>query len=164
LTALTNNPSKIDLPDDDGSKPRATNGLREAAQRLLNSARLEDVGLWRVGSHELRALETAVHAHETSLSQAARDVIAERQRQVTEFGWTPEHDDEHDCGQLARAAHCYAYEASRTDHQRAVDAGNPPPAWPWEDSWWKPKDRRQDLVRAGALILAEIERLDRARK
>ena len=56
---------KIDLPDDDGSKPQAHDGIREAAQRLLNSARMEDVGLWRVGSHELRALETAVHAHET---------------------------------------------------------------------------------------------------
>jgi hypothetical protein len=33
--------------------------------------------------------------------------------------------------------------------------------WPWEDKWWKPKDRRRDLVRAGALIVAEIERLDR---
>jgi hypothetical protein len=27
--------------------------------------------------------------------------------------------------------------------------------------WWKPKDRRRDLVRAAALIIAEIERLDR---
>jgi hypothetical protein len=34
--------------------------------------------------------------------------------------------------------------------------------WPWSVQWWKPKDRRRDLVRAGALIVAEIERLDRA--
>lgn len=35
--------------------------------------------------------------------------------------------------------------------------------WPWADEWWKPKDRRADLVRAGALILAEIDRIDRIR-
>jgi hypothetical protein len=34
--------------------------------------------------------------------------------------------------------------------------------WPWSREWWQPKDRRRDLVRAGALIVAEIERLDRA--
>lgn len=33
--------------------------------------------------------------------------------------------------------------------------------WPWPSKWWKPKSQRRDLVRAGALILAEIERLDR---
>ena len=34
--------------------------------------------------------------------------------------------------------------------------------WPWAASWWKPKNRRRDLVRAAALIVAEIERIDRA--
>ena len=36
--------------------------------------------------------------------------------------------------------------------------------WPWLSSWWKPSTNRRDLVKAGALILAEIERLDRAEK
>jgi hypothetical protein len=41
---------------------------------------------------------------------------------------------------------------------------NVPEAWPenWSATWWKPKDRRQDLVRAGALVISEIERIDRA--
>jgi len=34
--------------------------------------------------------------------------------------------------------------------------------WPWAEKWWKPKNERRDLVKAAALILAEIERLDRA--
>lgn len=34
--------------------------------------------------------------------------------------------------------------------------------WPWDREWWKPKDRRRNLVRAAALLIAEIERLDRA--
>lgn len=33
--------------------------------------------------------------------------------------------------------------------------------WPWDESWWKPTTPRRDLVKAAALILAEIERLDR---
>jgi len=36
-----------------------------------------------------------------------------------------------------------------------------PPIWPWEKSWWKPtpNDRVKELVKAGALIAAEIDRL-----
>ena len=37
-----------------------------------------------------------------------------------------------------------------------------PVGWPWHRQWWKPKNARRDLVRAAALIVAEIERLDRA--
>lgn len=87
-------------------------------------------------------------------SQAALDVAAERRRQIEAEGWTPEHDDKHDDGSLGAAAACYAA-TQRPD-------GMCPAYWPWQASWWKPKDRRSDLVRAGALILAEIERLDRA--
>ena len=36
--------------------------------------------------------------------------------------------------------------------------GITPPHWPWALNWWKPKDRRRDLIRAGALIVAELER------
>ena len=33
--------------------------------------------------------------------------------------------------------------------------------WPWDPHWFKTSSRRRDLIKAGALILAEIERLDR---
>jgi hypothetical protein len=86
-------------------------------------------------------------------TQAARDVLAERARQVSVEGWTPDHDDQHDGMELAFAASCYA----------VADEGEPPSAvWPWSVNWWKPRSHRKNLVRAGALILAEIERLDRA--
>nr|UVN06462.1 MAG: hypothetical protein [Bacteriophage sp.] len=89
-------------------------------------------------------------------SQAWRDVTAERQRQITVEGWTPEHDDEYEHGELADAAGCYAL------HSEIFDCvGEPPRPWPWPDEWWKPTNRRRDLVKAGALILAEIERIDR---
>lgn len=98
----------------------------------------------------------------TGTTKALQDVIAERARQVSAEGWTPEHDAAHQVGTLASAAACYAVVASSL----IVDypAGTPPPAWPWDDAWWKPTDRRRNLVKAGALILAEIERLDRAQE
>lgn len=109
------------------------------------------------------------------LSPAAADVIAERDRQVKAEGWTPEHDDDHRYGELALAAACYAIKAA-DDRPLEVSvsvnfAGRSQPAgaffiatllWPWQSQWWKPKDRRSNLVRAAALIVAEIERLDRA--
>lgn len=90
------------------------------------------------------------------------EIAAERRRQVEVEGWTAEHDDEHDDGSLSMAAACYAGARAR----RAHGASDTPRLWPesWSARWWKPKDRRRDLIRAGALIVAEIERLDRAAK
>lgn len=97
--------------------------------------------------------------------KAARDIVLERMRQITVEGWTPEHDDEHAEYEMAKAAGCYAWIAGQSDKLRLIfDA--PPPTWPsnWDSDWWKPTDRRRDLVKAGALILAEIERIDRAER
>jgi hypothetical protein len=102
------------------------------------------------------------NAHETFVqrSQAATDVLAERHRQVTAEGWDRDHDDEHSDGALARAAACYAVgikwlkmPVENTPYDACV--------WPFDAEWWKPKDTRRNLVRSAALILAEIERLDR---
>ncbi|UVF98904.1 ead/Ea22-like family protein [Klebsiella pneumoniae] len=92
-----------------------------------------------------------------TVTAAAAAVLAERKRQVAAEGWTPGHDDEYEHGELADAAGCYALSSELFDC-----AGEPPRPWPWPDEWWKPTNRRRDLVKAGALILAEIERLDRA--
>lgn len=87
-----------------------------------------------------------------SRSPAASDVLAERKRQIESEGWSADHDDQHVGGGLAKAAACYAL--GRSTIAETV-------LWPWDWGWWKPKDRRRDLVRAGALIIAELERLDR---
>jgi hypothetical protein len=94
----------------------------------------------------------------TGRTQAAQDVLAERQRQIDAEGWTPEHDDKHATGSMAVAAACYAL-SSAGWHETALWE-----IWPkrWGLCWLKPKGRRHDLVRAGALVLAELERLDRA--
>ncbi|WP_409338082.1 ead/Ea22-like family protein [Klebsiella pneumoniae] len=107
---------------------------------------------------EIAALRQRIAELESrTATVAAADVLAERKRQVSAEGWTPGHDDEYEHGELADAAGCYALSSELFDC-----AGEPPRPWPWPDEWWKPTNRRRDLVKAGALILAEIERLDRA--
>ncbi|WP_454674873.1 hypothetical protein [Achromobacter pestifer] len=91
-----------------------------------------------------------------TLTAAALDVLAERHRQINAEGWTAEHDDAHTGEQMARAAACYALP------QGDYEIPEPPEFWPWDAFWWKPSDRRRELVKAAALLLAEIERLDRA--
>lgn len=92
---------------------------------------------------------------------AIEDIAAERRRQQEIEGFGPGHDDGYLHHQMARAASAYAWFAGTPDDWRATYSGAPP-SWPWGLEWWKPRDRRHDLVRAGALIVAEIERLDRA--
>ncbi|WP_336071493.1 hypothetical protein [Nitratireductor rhodophyticola] len=96
------------------------------------------------------------------ISKAMIDVMNERDRQWNDEGFDPDHDNTHTDASLARAGACYALKASENPTQYQ------PPGlisilWPnsWSWGWWKPKDRRRDLVRAAALIIAEIERLDR---
>ena len=94
-----------------------------------------------------------------TVTAADADVLAERKRQVTREGWTPEHDDQHVNFEMAIAGGLYAISAVDSHHKLRNSA---PSAWPWDRKWWKPDGPRRDLVKAGALILAEIERLDRA--
>lgn len=81
-------------------------------------------------------------------SGAAR-ITAERQRQITAEGWTPEHDQQHTHGELVAAAIFYADDTK-------------PHTWPWGNPP-KRRGRVRDLERAGALIAAEIDRLAQAR-
>lgn len=56
---------------------------------------------------------------------ASRAIDAERQRQISVEGWTPEHDDQHDDGSLLQAAVFYYQNAVRgnlTFHAYRVDA------------------------------------------
>lgn len=92
-----------------------------------------------------------------ALTQAALDVLAERRRQVEVEGWTPERDDQYVHGDMSSAAGCYAM------FTQAYPKGDPHHSWPWDKAWWKPsKDARRNRIKACALLLAEIERLDRA--
>ncbi|HGE2125604.1 hypothetical protein [Pseudomonas aeruginosa] len=89
----------------------------------------------------------------TEVPQAWLDVQAERRRQITAEGWTPDHDDLYCAAELPRAAAAYILSGANDEA---------PAIWPFSAKWWKPRDARANYMRAGALILAEIERLDRA--
>ena len=134
---------------------------------------LYSYAILRRAAAEIRRLRAALAERDAMLAKATRDVFAERERQKAVEGWTPEHDDQHSYGEMATAAACYAAPFSlfqshvfahdvQGGHRESKAFVQYRPAWPWAHHWWKPKDRRRDLVRAGALILAEIERLDRA--
>lgn len=91
---------------------------------------------------------------------AAREVLTERIRQIMVEGYTTEQDDQYTTGQLADAASAYAAWA-RTWNLPYAQCTHTPALWPWAPETWKPQSQRQMLIKAGALILAELERLDR---
>lgn len=142
--------------------------LREAAQEEIMLRSVSDTSdAWQdeASPEAVLSLLASLEAAEKRIAElearafnpAILDVIAERQRQQSVEGWMPEHDDEHCNGELAMAAVCYINETGTVNRN-----GGKPWGWPWDASWWKPNARRRNLVKAGALILAEIERIDRA--
>ena len=94
-------------------------------------------------------------------SRALRDVIAERQRQIHKECFDFARDDAHVTGGMAVAAACYADASTWPPGKREDRKDKPPSWWPWSSKWWKITTPRRDLVKAAALLLAEIERLDR---
>lgn len=133
---------------------RETEAMHDAVMALLYK------GVARTDTQKLLDAYIAA-APGKEVPQAWHDVQAERRRQIEAEGWTPEHDDEHSHGQMARAAACYALAGSSAPNDGTA-ALLVSLAWPWDEQWWKPTSARGDLVKACALALAEIERLDRA--
>lgn len=82
-------------------------------------------------------------------------ISEERERQVAKEGWTASHDDHHQDSSLIRAAVCYA------DYTIRMRVREDSPAWPWDDGWNPSRDPIRNLVKAGALIAAEIDRRQR---
>lgn len=84
----------------------------------------------------------------------AQAIAAERQRQIDEEGYTTEHDEHHAVGQFVSTAVVYL---------GGKALGHTP--WPVkravvESDEESVRYQRRDLVRAGALIAAAIDRLD----
>jgi hypothetical protein len=86
-------------------------------------------------------------------------IEVERLRQITAEGYRSEHDSGHQCGELAVAAAAYIGSAIRgntlADHD---DADVLIAMSPWSIRF---KTGRNSLIKAAALLIAEIERLDR---
>lgn len=100
-------------------------------------------------------------------SKGVEMIAAERQRQITKEKWSADHDDEHQWWELCRAAATYCINTVEQSidfnpTQRHVLAAAANVLWAWESQWHKPsKSAMKNLVRAGALIAAEIDRLQR---
>lgn len=86
-------------------------------------------------------------------------ITEERARQMSGEGYTAEHDDRHSNQELQRAAESYFLSADML--RQGFQSIRPPDMWPWEKEWWKPACQSRDLVKAGALWMAEIGRLKR---
>lgn len=105
-------------------------------------------------------------------------IAAERKRQITEKGYTPDHDDQHVDGEMALIAALLA--SPELLYKQTNENGRPGFTDPWPESWerrWDQRpyfdkngrpnhdvdlgtrDRIQQLQKAGALIAAEIDRL-----
>lgn len=108
----------------------------------------------------------------------AERIAAERERQISEEGYSAGHDDCHGGDDIAMAAACYAAPEPifvRRDFAAGTTYRDP---WPWEDRLDKrpyngnvliletatTAQRIRILEKAGALIAAEIDRLLRAQK
>jgi len=93
----------------------------------------------------------------------------ERWRQLVFKGFSFDHDDRHVDGELAMAALAYVnaglVSQCRPNTRVVLALPNNALGWPWGRSEWKPSDDPiENLVRAGALIAAEIDRLLRLRE
>lgn len=103
------------------------------------------------------------------------ELMAEERARHPQEGWTTEHDDEHSHGEMRLAAICYAMSDSEREliricHRRGQDDRLSQSwqtlldfFWPFGREWWKPcpYDRVRELVKAGALLAAEIDRIQR---
>ncbi len=106
-----------------------------------------------------------INKYKVTIMKTSIELIAdERKRQVEVEGWTAEHDAAHKEEELALAAASYAlpqYSRDALNRKYAKHHKDAPVTWPWLEVWWKPtpNDRIRELVKAGALIAAEIDRL-----
>lgn len=150
------------------SMASADNVIKEFAERAVNSA----FALWLIQSRQKQVVIDDMNiqlkdAKATPEGFVFNDVFAERKRQIDQEHYSHEHDDEYDQNELIRAASSYlshvigrgwVFKETCPETYQDEEA---PDLWPWDLDFWKPKNPRCDLVRAAALIIAEIEKIDR---
>ena len=91
--------------------------------------------------------------------KTAIEMIAdERKRQIEVEGFTAKHDDNHKSSQLEILAMLYSCPAK---YRSMLSPINWFKSMGWDFKWWKPTSRIRELIKAGALLVAAIERLQR---
>lgn len=94
----------------------------------------------------------------------AEIIVEERQRQIQVEGYTNYEDEQrYETGNedLAIAGACYAFPAEYRNPDSAFMGI--PQQWPWDDTYWKPTpgNRVRELAKAGALIAAQIDLINK---
>lgn len=132
--------------------PRAISDMTPCVARDGQLACADDGVCVGCGAHPGDLLEEAI-LQLSAVTPGAGLIAAERSRQVLDEKFDSDRDARYAEGELVRAAICYAGYPD-------IDSDPPPNGlWPWSPEWWKPTNRLRDLVKAGALIGAEIDRL-----
>lgn len=131
--------------------------LREELSDLKEEAVLLRQEIGNLNSRLIRHRDGVENA-----SLAGLDVLGERARQRRVEGYTDEHDDSLDTFSLSAAALAYITDARlRGTTGHGFDNGAPVD-WPYGDESWRPKhDIRKSFEQAAALLLAEMDTLDR---
>lgn len=102
------------------------------------------------------------------------DLIAqERNRQIEVEGYNEQHDSQHNVREFIAAAITYAKSSDLSLHSETFQPDddwhetNEPfyrnevkRGWPWDENTFKPTTPLRDLVKAGALIAAAIDRIN----
>ena len=137
----------------------AVNALPELIKRIRDGD--EQLAAAKVDIVKLQDAAKPIPAATDSggwMSQAWSDVVIERNRQMNEEGYNKDRDDCYTCGELAEAAATYALLGTAGNMVSADKAAS---IFPWDPEHLKPSSARKNMVKAAALLLAEIERIDR---
>lgn len=157
-----------DANGDDAAERADAKDLCRALARILSGVTLHAAfgspGDWGYGTPIGEALARVYSEH--APANGAGLIAKERERQLGEEGWTTTHDDRHTLAELTLAGFSYAsLAASQVRLAGGCVKERLPVYWPWDASWYKPSaDPIRNLVKAGALIAAEIDRLQRKAK
>ncbi len=148
--------------------------LRDAAHHNTVDERLEALqAAAQCGLEGMVAVEAAMTAIRLAPGEAppaltgVQLIAEERQRQIDAKGFTPDVDiksylPKHKRGELALAAIAYADNAANALCHEVFEEDYLEIAgiWPWHPTSWNPKNPRTDLIKAGALIAAQIDLME----
>lgn len=164
-------------PDDDDSAAVTFWGKQDLRPALARALDLLDDHYDDAESHHITRVNLAFQMAGPETAGVVLEVARERNRQITDETNTTDHDDCHHAGVLAAAGACYAVSAEVELNPYGVFSDGEIPdddeplqgpsmdeilkAWPFHESWFKTTTPRRDLIKAAALIVAEIERIDR---
>ena len=107
---------------------------------------------------------THMDGYDVALSRGMLDVVRERHRQINQEGFDDAWDNGYTQRELTQAAVSFAVSARAALLSNEEIPSIPPQSFPWSVEWWKPKSPRRALVKAAALLMAEIDCIDRAEK